>query len=107
MAENQANYLMLTNLLSIRLNIFFAATNATNTVPCFAKLLDIEWHDCAAHTLQLAINAALNAQKSMKNLINYDHAIAGFFIRRQWNKMHYQHIKKTKVYLKQNLLLTL
>jgi len=38
-------------------NIFFATTDTTNTMPRTAKLIDVQWHPCAAHTLQLAINA--------------------------------------------------
>jgi len=60
-------------------NIFFATTDTMNTMPRTAKLIDVQWHPCAAHTLQLAANAALDVQRSIKNLINHAHVVAGFF----------------------------
>uniref|UniRef100_A0A8C5LLM5 BED-type domain-containing protein n=1 Tax=Leptobrachium leishanense TaxID=445787 RepID=A0A8C5LLM5_9ANUR len=59
--------------------ILFATTDTTNTMPCTAKILDIQWHGCAAHILQLTINAALDVQRTVKNLIGCLHYIAGFF----------------------------
>jgi len=60
-------------------NIFFATTDTTNTMPRTARLIDVQWHHCAAHSLQLAINAAVDVQRGIQNLIGHAHVIAGFF----------------------------
>ena len=59
--------------------IFFATTDTTNTMPRTARLIDVQWHPCAAHSLQLAINAALDVQRGIQNLIGHAHVIGGFF----------------------------
>jgi hypothetical protein len=60
-------------------SIYFATTDTTNTMPCTVRQLGINWQGCAAHSLQLSINAALDAQKIVQNLISHVHRIAGFF----------------------------
>ena len=60
-------------------DIFFATTDTTNTMPRTARLIDVQWHPCAAHSLQLAINAALDVQRGIQNLTGHAHVIGGFF----------------------------
>ena len=60
-------------------SLFFATTDTTNTMPCKARQLGINWQGCAAHSLQLSINAALDVQRIIQNLIGHVHMIAGFF----------------------------
>ena len=48
-------------------------------MPCTARQLGINWQGCAAYRLQLSINAALDVQRMIQNLIGHVHKIAGFF----------------------------
>ena len=48
-------------------------------MPCTARQVGINWQGYAAHSLQLSINAALNVQRMIQNLIGCVHKIVGLF----------------------------
>lgn len=60
-------------------DVLYVTTDTTNTMPCAARMLGIDWQGCGAHMLQLAINKALDAQPNVKRLISHVHKISTFF----------------------------